>query len=198
VGVGDDEGDPRQTPGDEDAEKRHPARSVFGAKNVDAEDLPVALGTHAGRDDRRHRDDPATLAHLVEERVEPDVGVGAGVEWTVAKLRDLLVEVLRELRDLGLGDPVDSHRLHEIVDATRRDAFDVGLADDRDERLFDAPARLEEPGHVAAVAELGDIEADRAGPGVPATDPVAVATVLAIFRSLAVAGVADHVDVRVH
>ena len=71
----------------------------------------------------------------MEQRVEPDVGVGPGVERTVAELGHLRVQVLRKLGDLGLGDPLDAHGPHEIVDPTRRDAFDVGLADHRGERL---------------------------------------------------------------
>jgi len=134
----------------------------------------------------------------VEERVEPEIGVGADVEGSVSELRHALVEVLREEGDLGLGHPVDAHRAHEIVDASRGDAFDVGLADDRDERLLDSAARLEEAGQVAAFAKLRDVEADRAGTGVPPTFAVAIAAVLASIGPLAIGGVAQHVDVRVH
>jgi hypothetical protein len=48
------------------------------------------------------------------------------------------------------------------------------------------------------VAELRNIQADRAGTGVPATFPVAVARVLAGIGALAISGVAEHVDVGVH
>ena len=54
VGVGDDERDPGQPACDETAQERRPAGPVLGAEDVDAEDLPVAIGVHAGRDDRRH------------------------------------------------------------------------------------------------------------------------------------------------
>ena len=79
-----------------------------------------------------------------------------------------------------------------------RDALDVGLADHPDERLLGPPARLEERRQVAALAELGDIEVDRAGPGVPAPLPVPVAAVHPVLGPLAVAGVAEHVDIGVH
>jgi hypothetical protein len=78
----------------------------------------------------------------VEERVEPHIRVGPGVQWSVSELSDALVEVLREQRDLGLAHPVDPHGAHEVVDATRGHALYVGLADDRDECLLDSPARL--------------------------------------------------------
>ncbi len=198
MGVGDDEGDPGQPPGDEAAEERRPARSILGGDHVDAEDLAVAVGVHAGRDHRRDRDDPAALAHLVEERVEPEVGVGALIEGAVPELGHLLVEVLRELGDLGLAHPLDPHRAHEVVDAPGGHALDVGLADHRDERLLGAPAWFEEARQVGTFAQLRHLEADRAGPGVPAAHPVAVAAVQPVLGPLAVARVAEHVDVRVH
>jgi len=45
---------------------------------------------------------------------------------------------------------------------------------------------------------FGNVQADGAGTGVPAALTVAVAAVDSIVGSLAVAGVAEHVDVRVH
>jgi hypothetical protein len=77
--VRDDEGHAGEPPGDEAAQKRRPAGTVFGAENVDTEDLAVAFCVDTGGNDRRHRDDPATLAHFVEERVEPEIGVGTGI-----------------------------------------------------------------------------------------------------------------------
>ena len=111
VGVGDDEGHPGQPPGHQAAQKRRPARPVLGGDEVETEDLSVAVGVHPGGHDDRHVHDPAALAHLLGEGVEPDVGVGTGVEGTVAEGGHLLVEGLGELGDLGLGDPVDAHGL---------------------------------------------------------------------------------------
>src|SRR5208283_3456208 len=147
------------------------------ADDVDAEDLPVAVCVHAGGHNGRQADDASALAHLVEQGVQPDIGVGAGVEGTVAELGDLDVEVLGELGDLALRHAVNAHGAHEVVDASGGDAFDVGLADDRDEGLLGAPPRLEERGQVAAPAQLWDIQADGAGTGVPATLAVSVAAV---------------------
>jgi hypothetical protein len=109
VGVGDDEGDPGQPPGHQAPQERHPAGTVLGRDHVDAEHLPVAVGVDAGGDHRGHRHHPATLSDLVEQGVQPDIGVGPGVEGPVAELGHLLVEVLRQLGDLGLGHAVDAH-----------------------------------------------------------------------------------------
>ena len=58
-------------------------------------------------------------------------------------------------------------RLDEIVDRARRDALDVGLLDHRGQRLLGHPARLEEAGEVAALAQLRDTQLNRAGAGLP-------------------------------
>ena len=180
MGIGDDKGDSGETSSDEAPQERRPARTVLGADDVDTEDLPVAVCVHARGHDGRQADDASALAHLVEQGIQPHIGVGALVEGTVAELGDLDVEVLGELGDLRLGHPLDAHRAHEVVDAPGGDAFDVGLADDRDERLLGTPAWLEERGQVAATAQLWDVEADGAGAGVPATLSVSVAAVDAI------------------
>ena len=55
MGVGDDEGDAGETSGDQTSQERRPAGPVLGAEDVDTEDLPVAVGVHAGGDDSRHQ-----------------------------------------------------------------------------------------------------------------------------------------------
>ena len=134
----------------------------------------------------------------MEQGVEPDVGVGPGIEGPVAELGHLGVEVLGQLGDLGLRHPVDAHRRHQVVDPPGRDALDVGLADHADQGLFGPAPGFEERRQVAALAELGDLQVDGAGPGVPAALPVAVSAVDPALGPLAVAGVAEHVDVGVH
>jgi hypothetical protein len=57
----------------------------------------VPLGVDAGGDDGRHTHHPASLSHLVEERVEPYVGIGPGVERAVTELSYSGVEILGQL-----------------------------------------------------------------------------------------------------
>ena len=45
----------------------------LGGADVDAEHLALAVAVDADRDDRRHRDDPAVLAHLHVGGVEPKI-----------------------------------------------------------------------------------------------------------------------------
>ena len=97
VCVGDDEGDAGEPSGHQAAQERRPPRPVFGRDEVETEDLSVPLGVDARGDDDGHVDDAAALAHLLEECIEPDVGVGTGVEGTVAKGRHRLVEGLGQL-----------------------------------------------------------------------------------------------------
>ena len=77
---------------------------------------------------------------------------------------------------------------HQPVDLARTDAVDVGLLDDRHERLLRAAARLEEAGEVAAGAQPRDGELDLAGAGLPAALAVAVAVRRALRRLLMAAG----------
>ena len=146
VGIGDDKCHPVEAASDETSQERRPARSVLGAYDIDAEDLPVAVCVHSRGDDSRQGDETSALAHLVEQGVQPDLDVRPLVQGTIAELGDLDIEVLRELGDLGLGHAVDAHRSHEVVDSSRGDPFDICLADHRDEGLLGVPAGLEERG----------------------------------------------------
>ena len=53
--------------------------------------------------------------------------------------------------------------------------MDVGLLDDRGQRLLGHPARLQKAGEVAALAQLRDAQLDRSGAGLPVALAVAVA-----------------------
>src|SRR3712207_9496030 len=67
--------------------------------------------------------------------------------------------------------------LFRSVDRAGQDAVDVGLLDDRRERLLGGPARLEEGGQVRALAQLRDREVDPPGARVPGALPITVAVV---------------------
>jgi hypothetical protein len=60
---------------------------------------------------------------------------------------------MRETSDLEILSPSDSTTWSTLAG---RDARDVGLLDDGDERLLGAAARLEEAREVAAAAQLRD------------------------------------------
>src|SRR3954447_9865505 len=65
--------------------------------------------------------------------------------------------------------------LDQADDFARRDAVDVGLLDNRHERLLRASARLQEARKVAAGAQLRDPQLDLTGACVPAPRPIPVA-----------------------
>ena len=79
---------------------------------------------------------PATLSHLVEQGVQPEVDVGPGIEGAVAELGHLDVEALGQLGVLGLGYPVDAHQPDQVIDPPGRHTLDVGLADHADQPLL--------------------------------------------------------------
>ena len=100
---------------------------------------PFGLGGDG--DDHRGRDDPPAGAYLDVGGVELEVGPGA-LERAGQERLDAGVDVLAEARDLTLRDAVHPHRLHQVVDRAGRDALDIGLLDDRGERLLGRPAGL--------------------------------------------------------
>ena len=144
VRVGDHQPPLRPQPSrDEAAEECHPARarsSVVTRSRPRISRSPSPSTPVATTSANVH--DPASLSHLLGAACPQDVGVGTGVQGPVAKLGDLVVEGLRKLGDLGLGDPVDAHLAHDVVDSARRDALHVALGDDRDESTFGSASRL--------------------------------------------------------
>ena len=100
VRVGSDQLHPGKAAGDEVAEEREPAGAVLGGVDLQAEDLPVPLRVHPGRDQHGDLDHAPALADLHGERVGGDERVRARVQGAGAKLLDLPVEVLRHLGHL--------------------------------------------------------------------------------------------------
>jgi hypothetical protein len=101
VRVADHELDAGQAARDQPAQERQPPGAVLGAGDVQAQDLPVPVGVDPGRHERVHVHDPAVLADLDRERVDPAERVRAGVERTLPEGADLGVEVGSHLADLG-------------------------------------------------------------------------------------------------
>lgn len=135
---------------------------------IEPDHLSVARLVHCVGEDEALPDHPSSISDLLDLGVEPQVGIAA-LERPLPEGLDLLVEPLADARDLGLGDP-QPERLDHLVDLARRDAGDIGLLHDGDERLLGAAARLEEAREVAPPAQRGDGElelAERAEPVYP-------------------------------
>jgi hypothetical protein len=95
-----------QAAGGQVAEEAQPARAVLGAGGLQAEDLAVPVGVHAGREQRMDVHNPAALADLEHQRVSRDERVGPGVQRSAAEVRDMRIEVLGHHADLALAQPV--------------------------------------------------------------------------------------------
>jgi hypothetical protein len=143
--------------------------------DVHAEDFAATVGVHADRHDHRHRDDAPVLAYLHVSRVDPVIGPLA-LDGAVEERSHPFVDLLTQTRDLALRHARAAHGLHQVIDRPGRDALDVGLLDHRRQRLLGHPARLQETGKVAALAQLRNAQLYRTGPGLPV--PVAVAIAL--------------------
>ena len=80
--------------------------------------------------------DAALLAHPLGERVEPEVAVRTAVERPLEEARDDAVELGADARHLALGDAFAAQGAHEVVDPACRDALDVRLLHDRQQRAL--------------------------------------------------------------
>jgi hypothetical protein len=107
----------------------------------------------------------------------------AALQRPLAERLDLLVQHPGDPAHLRPGD-AQPERLDELIDAPSRDAADIGLLHDRDQRLLGALARLQEARKVAALADLGDLQLDLPGAGVPSPSSIAVAMRRAVLGAL--------------
>jgi len=78
MGVGDDQLDPCQAPGDQATQERRPARAILRTADVQPDQLPVAVGVDRGRHQHRGVADPPSLTDLHAHRVDPHKRVRAG------------------------------------------------------------------------------------------------------------------------
>jgi hypothetical protein len=167
---------------DQAPQERRPERLGLGLPDVDADDLPPAGVVHAVGDDQCLAAHPAAVADLLDLGVQPQIHVVA-LQRALTKRLDLLIQQRADPADLRLGDP-QPETLDELVDAPGRHAAHIGLLDHRHQRLLAAPARLQKRREVAALAQLGDLQLDLPGPGVPAARPIAVAMRRAVLGAL--------------
>ncbi len=197
VGIGDDQLHAGQAAPDEVLEEARPERLGFGRTDVQADDLALALGVDGHSDYRGDTDDPPALAHLEIGSIEPEVGPVAG-ERPLEEGVDPLVDVLAQLGYRGLGDASHAHRLHQFIDAPGADAGDPCFLDHRDQRLLDGLPWLQKAGKVGAGPQFGDLEIERAEPGVETAVAVAIAPGRAIAGTLVPAGADQAIDVGLH
>ncbi len=197
VGVGDDQLDAREAALDERAQEAAPEGLRLALPDIEGDHLPVARLVDAIGEHERLAHNAATIADLLDLRIEPEVGVAA-LERAVAEGVDLLVQTLADARDLALRDP-EPERLDHLIDLARGDAGDIGLLHRAHERLLRAAARLEEARKVAAAPQLRDGELELAGTGVPRPRTVAVAMREPLLGySLAAGGTDELRHLRLH
>lgn len=143
--------------------------------------------------------DSAGLPRLLGLGVDPDVGVGTGVQRPGSEGLDCLIEALGHLGDLGAGYAFDAEGLHDGVDPAGGYALYVALGHHRHQSPLSPPTGLQQPGgEVAAGAKLGDRQIEAARAGVEVAGTVAVSGVGALGASLPVVGPADRVGLRPH
>src|SRR3954469_9361118 len=114
------------------------------------------------------------LAHLDERAIQPHVRIRS-LERARAEALHLPIEFGAQPADLALADAVHAERLHQVVDAARRDALHVRFLDHRDQCLLCASSGLEQAGEEASVPGTRTLELDRADARVPWPLAVAVA-----------------------
>jgi hypothetical protein len=133
----------------------------------------------------------------LEGGVEHQVGV-VTIQAPRAEGVDLAVELFADPADLILGDALETERVGEVVNGPGADAVDVRLLDHREQRALMAPAWLQKAREVGALTQLGDLQLDRADPGVPFPVPVAVALSGAALGPLVRRGPHELGDLGVH
>jgi len=114
----------------------------------------------------------------------------------VSELVHVLVEVGRHPRDLRFGEGVDAELLDQFVHPAGRDAGEVAVRNDRDQRCLGAFAALEEPlREVGSRAQFRDGDIDRPDASVEVPVSVAVALGRAVGAGFAPFGAGDGVRV---
>jgi hypothetical protein len=186
VGVGGDQADAGEAAGNQVSEEREPAGAVLSAAHLQAEDLPVAVGVHPGREQGVDVHRATTLPHLHHQRVGGDEGVRPGVQRSSAERLHLAIEISGHLRDLRLGQPGNAEGLDKLLHPARRHAEQIGGGDHADQGGLGPPASLQQPlREVAALPQPRDGQIDRPGPGVPTPAPVTVTGVAPLGAALA-------------
>jgi hypothetical protein len=130
VRVWDDQGDAAETTGDQGGKKAtQPAPSPVVITSKPSTSRCPSVLTPDAMTTATLTMRPPSLTTL-GRRVEPDVGMGPGVEGPGAKGLDLLVKLSGHARGLGLGEVLHPQGLDQAFDAPRRDPAHVALGHD--------------------------------------------------------------------
>ena len=151
--------DPAEAAGLQRPKEAGPKALVLAVTNVESEDFPAPVGSHADRDDNGLGHDPVPDAGLAVGRVEEHVREVLGGEGAVAKLGHLSVQARADPGHLRLRDPRVRHEgLDQVVDFAGRDAVDVGLHHDREQGLVHPAAALQQCREERPGAQLEDLQ----------------------------------------
>ncbi len=173
--VGDRQRHPRQAPGDQIAQERHPEGLGLGLADIETDHLPAPGLVHGVGDDEGLGAHAAAIPDLEVLGVQPQVGKGA-FQRAAAEGIDALVEIAAQGRDPVLAHRGDPQLLDQAVDLARGDPVDVGLHHDRDDRLLAGAAGLKEGGEVGRTRSLArHRQLDLPDPGLPQPLPITVA-----------------------
>ena len=141
VNVRHDQLDPVETASLQRPQEAGPEAPVLAVTIVDAEDFPAPI---SGQPDRLAHD-PVADAGLTIGGVEKHVGGVLRGKGAVAELGHLSVQTCADPGHFRLGDPgISAGGFDEVVDFPGRDAVDVGLHHDREQRLVHPPAALQQ------------------------------------------------------
>jgi len=199
VAVGGDQLHAGQAAGGQAAQERQPSRAVLGARDVQAEDFPLAIGVDPGRDQGVHVHRPAALADLLGQRVDPHERIRPGVQRPRAEAAHHLIQFGGHDADLGLAQLRHAEGLGELLHPAGADAKQAGRGDDGGQGPLRAAAPLQQPLRVIrAFPQLGDRHLDGPRPGVPVPAPVAVTGVHPVWADLAIRRAAQLFHFGVH
>jgi hypothetical protein len=111
---------------------------------------------------------------------------------------DALIDVLAQLGHRGLGDAAHTHGLDQFIHAPGADASNPRLLDHRDQRFLNGLPRFQKARKVSAGPQLGDLEVERAEPGIEAAVAVAIAPGRPVAGSFMAASTDQAVNVGFH
>src|SRR5262249_19671018 len=177
--------------------KAVPERLGLGRTDVETENLAPAVCVDADRNDHGDRYNAPVLPHLHVGGADPQIRP-VPFHRAIEEGLHLLVDLFAQPADLALGDAAHPHRLDQVVDRAGRDALHIGFLHHRGQGLFGHPARLQEGRKIAALAQLGDAQLDRAGTRLPVAVAIAVALGATLSALLTITGAGEAFDFQLH
>lgn len=157
--VGHDQLDSVEAAGHQRPQERGPEALVLAVTHVEAEDFPASVGGNTDRDDNSLGHDPVPDAGFAVGGIKEHVGEVLAREGAVTELGDLCVQTGADPGHLRLRDPcVSTECLDQVVDLSGRDAVDVGLHHDSEQRLIDPAPALEQGWEERPLPQLRNLQ----------------------------------------